>query len=157
MKPIVLFVLSLILPLAAVAAQETPAETPVDTLEEPPGLIRPAEGLKPEDFMWLNRPVMVFADSPVDPLFVRQMELLARDQGELDLRDVVVIVDSDPAARSAFRQRFRPRGFSLVMMDKDGVTTLRKPLPWDVREITHAIDKFPTARQEMLDRYPSGR
>lgn len=153
MKPIVLFVLSLFLPLAAVAAQETPAEVPA----EAPGLIRPAEGLKPDDFKWTTRPVMVFADSPADPLYVRQMELLARDQGELALRDVVVITDTDPAARSAFRLRFRPRGFSLVMMDKDGVTTLRKPLPWDVREITHAIDKFPTARQEILDRYPSGR
>jgi hypothetical protein len=34
---------------------------------------------------------------------------------------------------------------------------IRKPLPWDLREITHAIAKFPLARQEMLERYPSGR
>ncbi|HBU14399.1 MAG TPA: methylmalonyl-CoA epimerase, partial [Gemmobacter sp.] len=30
----------------------------------------------------------------------------------------------------------------------------RKPLPWDLREITRAIDKFPLRRQEMLDQHP---
>ena len=32
-----------------------------------------------------------------------------------------------------------------------------EPLPWDVREIGNAIDKFPTALIEELERYPSGR
>jgi hypothetical protein len=44
-----------------------------------------------------------------------------------------------------------------VLIDKDGEAKLRKPLPWDVREITHAIDKFPLRRQEMRERLPSGR
>jgi hypothetical protein len=101
--------------------------------------------------------VLVFADSPQDPNFIRQMELIQRDADRLPAYDIVVVTDTDPAARSDFRKRFRPRGFNLVLMDKDGVTTLRKPLPWEVREITNAMDKFPTVRQEMLDRYPSGR
>jgi hypothetical protein len=146
MNPLHAFVLSLFLAAPGALAQ-APGEA----------VILDAAGLAPGDFVWRKRPVLVFADSPADPNFVRQMELIDRDTGELAFRDVVVITDTDPAARSAFRQRFRPRGFSLVLMDKDGVTTLRKPLPWDVREITHAIDKFPTVRQEMLDRYPSGR
>ncbi len=111
----------------------------------------------PEEFHWVKRPVLVFADTPADPAFLRQMELLRENPGALIERDVVVITDTDPAALSAFRRKFRPRGFSLVMMDKDGITTLRKPLPWDVREITRAIDKFPIARQEMQERFPSGR
>ncbi|MFN3823026.1 MAG: DUF4174 domain-containing protein [Pseudorhodobacter sp.] len=116
-----------------------------------------ASGLEPEEFHWVKRPVVVFADSPVDPAFLRQLDLLRANPEALAERDVVVITDTDPKALSAFRKRFRPRGFSLVMMDKDGVTTLRKPLPWDVREITRAIDKFPIARQEQLERFPSGR
>ena len=52
----------------------------------------------------------------------------------------------------AIRAKLRPRGFSLVLIDKDGEAKLRKPLPWDVREITHAIDKFPLRRQEILGR-----
>ena len=116
-----------------------------------------AQGLTPEEFHWLKRPVIVFADTAADPAYLRQLDLLRANPEALAERDVVVITDTDPAAMSAFRKKFRPRGFSLVMMDKDGVTTLRKPLPWDVREITRAIDKFPIARQEMQERFPSGR
>ena len=123
---------------------------------EPP-LVVSAPDVVLADLLWVKRPVVVFADSPDDPNFVRQMQLLERDAGDLADRDVLVITDTDPAAKSAIRQKLRPRGFSLVVMDKDGQAKLRKPLPWDVREITHAIDKFPLVRQEALDRYPSGR
>jgi hypothetical protein len=110
-----------------------------------------------EELLYFKRPVVVFADSPNDPDFIRQMELLARDPAALDARDVMVITDTDPAFPSAVRQKLRPRGFSLVIIDKDGKTSLRKPLPWDVREIGNAIDKFPTAMIEELERYPAGR
>ena len=123
---------------------------------EPP-LVVSAPDVVLADLLWVKRPVVVFADSPDDPNFVRQMQLLERDAGDLEDRDVLVITDTDPAAKSAIRLKLRPRGFSLVLMDKDGQAKLRKPLPWDVREITHAIDKFPLVRQEALDRYPSGR
>jgi Domain of unknown function (DUF4174) len=109
------------------------------------------------DLLYVHRAVIVFADSPNDPNFQRQMELLARDSGELAARDALVITDTDPAAMTDVRRAFRPRGFSLVLMEKDGKAVLRKPLPWDLREITHAIDKSPLRRQEVLERNPSGR
>jgi hypothetical protein len=85
------------------------------------------------------------------------MEMLAQDKGQLAARDVVLIVDTDPAATSAIRKQLRPSAFSLVIMDKDGKVALRKPRPWDLREITSAIDKFPSRRNEMLDILPAGR
>ena len=109
------------------------------------------------DLLYLRRPVVVFADSPADPNFIRQMELLARDLPALELRDVTLITDTDPEARGEWRMKLRPRGFSLVLMDKDLRPVIRKPLPWEVREITAAIDKFPLRRQEMLERNPAGR
>lgn len=36
-----------------------------------------------------------------------------------------------------------------MIIDKDGQVKARKPLPWDAREITRAIDKFPLRRQEI--------
>lgn len=120
-------------------------------------LVVSADDITLADLLWVKRPLVVFADSPDDPNFVRQMQLLDRNTSDLADRDVLVITDTDPAAKSAIRQKLRPRGFSLVLMDKDGQAKLRKPLPWDMREITHAIDKFPLVRQEALDRYPSGR
>ena len=109
------------------------------------------------DLLYMKRPVVVFADSANDPNFIRQIDLLSRDANTLAERDVIVITDTDPANASAIRQKLRPRGFSLVIIDKDGKTTLRKPLPWDVREIAAAIDKFPLAIIEDLERHPAGR
>ncbi len=140
MKPIQILALLGFLPMAAMAA---------DTLST-----IPAEAADPAAFVWQKRPVLVFADTPDDPNFIRQIDLLGRDPVALEERDVVVVIDSDPAAKSAFRQKLRPRGFSLVILDKDGEPELRKPLPWDVREISAAIDKFPLRRQEMLERRP---
>jgi len=151
MKPFHVLVLSVFLPIAAVAAQEGAPGAAAE------GMVMEATGVTLAEFLWIKRPVFVFAESPNDPNFIRQMELIRADLLPLAERDVVVITDTDPAAMTAARQRFRPRGFGIVLMDKDGVTTLRKPLPWDVREITRAIDKWPLARQEMLDRFPSGR
>lgn len=103
------------------------------------------------EFKWKNRPVVVFADSADDPAFVEQMELLTRGAAELTERDVVVIVDTDPDARSDIRLRMRPRGFMLTLVGKDGELKLRKPFPWDVREITRSIDKMPMRQREIRD------
>ncbi len=137
MKTLIALLVAAMLPFTA-AAQEEGGFTPVSAAE-----------VVLDDLLYLKRPVVIFADSPNDPNFIRQMELIARDPAALEARDVVVITDTDPAARTDLRQRLRPRGFSVVIMDKDLRTTLRKPLPWDVREITHAIDKFPLRRQEI--------
>lgn len=148
MKPLYILVFASLLSLSA-AAQTNPVQAAFAPV--------PAAEVTLADLLYVKRPVVVFADSPNDPNFVRQMELLERDIGDLADRDVVVITDTDPANPSAVRRQLRPRGFSLVIMDKDGKTTLRKPLPWAVREIGNAIDKFPTAMIEELERYPAGR
>jgi len=149
MKRLQILVLAVFLPLAAAAQDAAQEPAPLVVIE--------ASGVTMAEFLWLKRPIVVFADSPNDPSFTTQMAFLAEQPQALADRDVVVIVDTDPAAASFFRQKLRPRGFSLVLMDKDGSVEIRKPRPWDVREITRAIDKFPLARQELLERFPSGR
>ncbi|MBL9056570.1 MAG: DUF4174 domain-containing protein [Rhodobacteraceae bacterium] len=109
------------------------------------------------DHLFVHRPVVVFADSPDDPAFQRQMALLARGAADLAERDVIVVIDTDPSNPTELRHTLRPRGFALILMDKDWKPTLRKPLPWDAREITRAIDKMPLARAEALEQHPSGR
>jgi hypothetical protein len=147
MKLLHILVLSCFLPLAA-AAQDAPAPAfgPVE-----------AAGVTLDDFLWLKRPIVVFADTPNDPAFQRQMQRINADLAPLEERDVVILTDTDPAARTEVRQRLRPRGFSLVLMDKDGEVKRRNPAPWGVRDITHAIDRFPLRRQEMLEQRPAGR
>jgi Domain of unknown function (DUF4174) len=96
-----------------------------------------------------KRPIVVFADSPDDPAFTEQMRLIEARWPELAVRDVVVITDTDPAAASAIREKLRPRGFMLVLIDKDGTVALRKPFPWDARELMRMVDRMPDRREEI--------
>lgn len=103
-------------------------------------------------FVWEKRPIIVFADSPNDPNFGLQMEYLNARIEELKDLDVVVLTDTDPSANSALRTKLRPRGFMLVLIGKDGGVKLRKPFPWDVREISRSIEKMPVRQREIRER-----
>lgn len=149
--------LGALLPLLAspTAAQQT---APDETAGDEPALVAvAARDVDEAAELYRRRPVIIFADSPADPNFLRQMDLLARYLRELALRDVILITDTAPGEASALRRRLRPRGFTLVLMDKDWGAAIRKPLPWEGREIINAIDKMPLARAESLEKSPSGR
>ncbi|MEM7320856.1 MAG: DUF4174 domain-containing protein [Pseudomonadota bacterium] len=121
-------------------------------LPEDTGLIRPADDSDLSEFLWKNRPVVLFADTPDDPRIQQQISALERDETVMLDRDVVVLTDTDPAARSALRTRYRPRGFQLLLVGKDGGVKLRKPFPQTVRELSRYIDKMPLREQEIRDR-----
>ena len=129
--------------IAATEAGATEAEA-VDPMAP-----RDAADVTLEEFLWVARPIIVFADTPADPRFIEQMQLLAARPDPLLERDAVIIIDTDPTARSAIRTELRPRGFSLVVMQKDGSVGFRRPSPRDVREIIRGIDNF-SFRQEEL-------
>lgn len=131
---------------AGIAMAESATEPPVDPVF-PTG-----ESSDLSKFVWEKRPVIVFADSPNDPAFKRQLELLHVGRDDLAERDVVVLTDTDPAARGPLRIKLRPRGFALVLIGKDGTVKLRKPKPWDVRELGRVIDKMPMRQQEIEER-----
>ena len=137
---------------APAMATDGTAPTPVETWQADPSVQFDAADVALEDFQWIARPVIVFSDTPADPRFVQQMERLAARPEALAERDIVVITDTDPANRSDIRTKLRPRGFMLAIVGKDGGVKLRKPLPWDVREISRSIDKMPLRQQEIRDR-----
>lgn len=120
-------------------------------------IIMPADDVVLADFQWEARVITVFADSPRDPAFARQIELLSERPDTLVERDVIVLTDTDPAAKSDVRTQLRPRGFALVIVDKDGRVMLRKPDPWDVREISRAIDKTTLRQQEIKEEKEAAR
>ena len=100
-------------------------------------------------FLWKKRVLVVFSDGEDDPRFIEQMTRLEDRVEDLAERDVVLLTDTDPAAKSALREKLRPRGFMLVLLGKDGSIYLRKPLPWSGREISRSIDKMPLRREEL--------
>jgi hypothetical protein len=119
------------------------------------GLTAPAQAddIDPlAEYAWLARPLVIFADRPDDPRFLRQIELLEAYPDDLAERDIVVLTDSDPDADGPLRERLHPRDFSVVLIDKDGSVVLRKSSPWSVRELSHAIDKTPIRQDEVLEK-----
>ncbi|MGA9410855.1 MAG: DUF4174 domain-containing protein [Roseobacter sp.] len=143
MKPILPFVIAALLATPTVA-QETTApseETLFFSMDE----------VDLNQFKWKKRPVVVFAESELDPAFIDQMRLLRSRPEELTARDVVVITDTEPEPLSDLRRKLRPRSFMLVIINKEGTVNVRKPFPWDVREITRSIDKMPIRKREIRD------
>ncbi|MEO0946133.1 MAG: DUF4174 domain-containing protein [Pseudomonadota bacterium] len=136
---------------AGTVAASDGAETPVDLWQKDPTAVFDAADVDLTAFQWIARPVIVFADTAADPAFQRQLELLNDRLDELVERDIVLITDTTPAERSDIRTNLRPRGFMLTLIGKDGGVKLRKPFPWDVRELTRQIDKMPLRRQEIID------
>ena len=131
-------------PISAFAADATqPGE---------PAFVQPAGESDLSEFLWTNRPIVVFADTEADPRFQQQIDALVQGEAEMRDRDVVVLTDTDPGARSTLRTKLRPRGFQLVLIGKDGGVKLRKPFPWSVRELSRSIDKFPLREREIRER-----
>ena len=162
MKPF-LIALLLSLPLPASAQEAVAAALDIQSAEQVAPTLEFIDAtsidpvIDPADFLWDRRIVAVMADSPNDPAFERQMRDLAERAAELQLRDVVVLYDSDRRSGSLLRQMLRPRGFMLAIIEKDGEVKQRRPAPRDVREISAIIDRFPLRRQEVLERRPAGR
>ena len=132
------------------SSEEVPAD-PVAAWEADHATILDAADLDLDAFEYLARPLVIFADSPRQPQFVEQMRLIEAGIRDLALRDVAVIVDTDPEARSTVRRELRPRGFGIVLVDKDGRVTLRQPGPTAVREFTRAIDRTPIRQEELRE------
>ena len=109
-----------------------------------------------DDFKWRARPVVIFADSPLDPAFETQIDFLLSEIDDVTERDIVMITDTDPDTLSELRKKLRPRGFMLVLIGKDGGVKLRKPFPWDMREIGRTIDKMPMRQREIQERRADG-
>ena len=94
-----------------------------------------------KDLIWEKRPVLVFSNSHLDPNLKQQIKMFGSDPNALSSRDVRVFVDDKSEPNSKLRKRFRPKGFLIILIGKDGQIKLRKNSPWSARELTRIIDK----------------
>ena len=151
LRPAVIFAAALFAGTAH-SADGDAEQSAVERREADRTVIFDAQEVNLDDFKWIARPVIVFADSDAVPAFRTQIELLNERLDELEKRDVVLITDTSPNERTDLRKKLRPRGFMLTLIGKDGGVKLRKPFPWDVRELSRQIDKMPMRQQEIRDR-----
>ena len=114
-----------------------------------PGPTAAAEEASLESYQWVARPVVIFADSPLDPRFVEQMGDFERRAADLSERDVVVLTDTDPGANGPLRRKLRPRGFQMILIGKDGGIKLRTPHPLEADALNRLIDRMPIRKREM--------
>ncbi len=165
MKPVWTLVFALIFPLTLSATETAQDAEPLEEIAEAEALPNPDEELlfldareiNVRDFIWERRLIVVMAETPDDPQFTRQLDALREREIEFMARDAVVIFDAHPADASPLRQVLRPRGFMTAIIDKDGEVKARRPALRSGRELINVIDRFPTRRQEVLERMPSGR
>ncbi len=115
-------------------------------------VIMPAAQAQLDDFKWRKRVLIVFSQSALDPNMAEQISLLKIDLRALIDRDLIVLIDDEPQQEWPLRTQLRPNGFSLVLIDKDGRTILRKSRPWSVRDLSNAIDRTPLRKQEITER-----
>jgi hypothetical protein len=139
-----------ILPMAALAQGSGGTIPAVQALSEEEAAAQPTL----EELRWIARPLVIFADSANDPRFRQQLNMLAEREAELLDRDVVILTDTDPAARGPLRIQLRPRDFGLVLIDRDGTVVQRRPSPTTAREIINLIDRLPSRRQEIGSQRP---
>ena len=140
--------LAVFLGLAATHSPAMAGET-LDIWRSDPTRIFEAQNVDLTDVMWAARPWIIFADSPLDPIFKKQIALWRADLEAARERDVMIIVDTDPSAQTQLRKTLHPKGFAWVLIGKDGMVKLRKPFAWNMRELSRVIDKMPMRQQEI--------
>lgn len=106
-------------------------------------------------YRWSSRVVVAFAASADDPDLVRQRALFAQMGREAQQRDLVLLegVGDDAKAR-ALRAALGIgiRGFTAVLVGKDGGAKLRAGQPLDAAALFPVIDAMPMRQQEMRAR-----
>lgn len=113
-------------------------------------------------FMWLNRPLLVFAPAESDPIIAEQRSALAGRSAELRDRDMIVIeiagdrvtidgADTRTMTAAALRDRYGVgRGAALVLLvGKDGGVKMRRSRALLPRDLFDTIDAMPMRRREM--------
>jgi hypothetical protein len=104
-----------------------------------------------DQYLWKNRPVLLFAPSERDEAYGLQMETLAADKSGLAERHIVVLSDVRAHGGSQLREALEIDGFEIVLIGKDGGVKLRSKTPLDVEKLYAVIDSMPMRRREMRD------
>ena len=104
-----------------------------------------------DQYLWTNRPVLLFAPSERDEAYGLQMETLAADKSGLAERHIVVLSDVSAPGGSQLREALEIDGFEIVLIGKDGGVKLRSKTPLDVEKLYAVIDSMPMRRREMRD------
>ena len=106
-----------------------------------------------ESYRWARRPLLIFAERTEQSQI--QRALLKKHTAALAERDVVVLIDADPANQTALRQKYQPKGFEVLLLGKDGLIKTRQSTPVTAEELFRVIDAMPMRAREIKPKEPS--
>ncbi|MEM6678646.1 MAG: DUF4174 domain-containing protein [Pseudomonadota bacterium] len=100
-------------------------------------------------YRWQARPILIFAEAN-DPRLTEQLEAFRADAPALRERENVVIVDASLGGTpTPLARRFRPDGFTVILVGKDGGEKLRADRVVDPQLLNDLIDTMPMRIIEM--------
>ena len=119
-----------------------------------------------QQFLWENRPLVIFAPNDTDTRLLNQRAMLVAHIEGLRARDMVVIAvigderampelgPSPQASADAFRSRFdvAASDFTVVLVGKDGTEKARATNPVLPEAVFEIIDRMPMRQREMRER-----
>lgn len=126
------------------------------------GVADPAGVSSMDAFVWLNRPLLVFAPAEGDPIIAAQRSALAGRSADLLDRDMIVIeiagdrvtingTDAHSMTAAALRDRYGvSRDASVVLLvGKDGGVKMARSEALSSHDLFQTIDAMPMRRREM--------
>jgi hypothetical protein len=107
-----------------------------------------------DDLRWKKRVVLIYAPEGSEKQLDRQQELLRSHHSEMAARDVTQIVLRNGAENAKLVDRFKlsGRGFTLLLIGKDGGEKLRSHEVVAPERICRLIDSMPMRQEEMRER-----
>ncbi|HQE16220.1 MAG TPA: DUF4174 domain-containing protein [Mycobacterium sp.] len=121
--------------------------------------LAPAQAMAAElsDYLWQSRPLLVFAPSDSDPRLVETVRRIEGSRCDFVDRDMVLgrivtegtstldghVVDTNQARRLLSEFGISPKGFSVVLIGKDGGEKLRVNDIPDLQAIYAVVDGMP--------------
>ena len=109
----------------------------------------PPEAANLEQYQWRSRPVVIFAPSEKDADYVRQIAMLEKSKADLENRDIIVLSDTTPAASGQLRTQFKPEGFEVILVGKDGGVKIRQKTPLTSEDLLSTIDRMPMRKANL--------
>lgn len=109
----------------------------------------PPETASLEQYQWRSRPVVIFAPSEKDADYVRQIAMLEKSKADLADRDIIVLSDTSPAASGQLRTQFKPEGFEVILVGKDGGVKMRQKTPVTSEDLLSTIDRMPMRKANL--------
>lgn len=95
-------------------------------------------------YIWKKRPILIFADNIKDIKFQTQMKILSDNRTGINERDIIVLSN-----KASLRKKYKPQGFTFILIGKDGGVKLRRNKPVSMRELSLFIDAMPMRQREI--------